>query len=326
MVRKRILKWVGKLDLIQVEPFMAFGNGEEIFTKGRVISAYKQSRPSAKNNWVKNILAAIRRYSVEALPDITVKITVGEDEYHVITSQEGVFEITIKDLDKSVDDIFYRVSGEDDLAQIGKKKLTIDRFDSPIGTISDIDDTILISHSTKIGQKFWLSISKNALTRRPLPGVSEFYKKLTNEGDFPIFYVSSSDWSLFDLIKDFIIFRNIPMGPILLKDNKINLKSVWKSGGGSHDHKKEKIKLLMQMFPNMAFYLIGDSGQHDPEIYEEIQREFPGRIKAVLIRIVNPTEEEKDQRNRLKSLPDFHFFRNTEEAMKLISPSLNPKN
>jgi phosphatidate phosphatase APP1 len=316
-IKKRISKWIGKLDVIQVEPFLAFGNGKSIFTKGRVISAYKQSRPTEKNNWLRNFLGTIRRYSVVGIPEVTINISVGDLDYRVVSDQDGVFELTIDDIHPDVDDIYFKISGEDELSQIGKRKLKIDRFDAPVGIISDIDDTVLISHATKIGKKFWLSISKNAYTRRPLPGVSEFYNKLTREGKYPIFYVSSSDWSLFDLIKDFLIFREIPIGPILLKDHQVNLKNIWKSGGGSHEHKKEKISLVMQMFPNMAFYLIGDSGQHDPEIYEEIVQEFPGRVKTVFIRIVNPSDQEKDQRQRLEKILNFHFVKNTEEALEV---------
>lgn len=316
-IKKRISKWIGRLDVIQVEPFLAFGNGKEIFTKGRVISAYKQSRPTEKNNWLRNILATVRRYSVVGIPEVTINISVGDLEYIVESDQDGVFELSFEDLNPVVEDIFFKISGEDELSQFGKRKLKIDRFDASVGIISDIDDTVLISHSTKIGKKFWLSISKNAYTRRPLPGVSEFYNKLTKDGQYPIFYVSSSDWSLFDLIKDFLIYREIPMGPILLKDNQVNLKNIWKSGGGSHEHKKEKIRLLMQMFPDMAFYLIGDSGQHDPEIYEEIVQEFPGRVKTIFIRIVNPSDQEKDQRHRLEKIRNFHFVKNTKEALEV---------
>lgn len=316
-IKKTISKWIGKLDVIQVEPFLAFGNGKEIFTKGRVISAYKQSRPTEKNNWLRNIFATVRRYSVVGIPGVTVKISVGEVDYLVVSDQDGVFEIKFEDQNPEIGHIFFKISGEDELSQIGKRKLKIDRFDASVGIISDIDDTVLISHSTKIGKKFWLSISKNAYTRRPLPGVSEFYNKLNKDGQYPIFYVSSSDWSLFDLIKDFLIYREIPLGPILLKDNQVNLKNIWKSGGGSHEHKKEKITLLMQMFPNMAFYLIGDSGQHDPEIYEEIVQEFPDRVKIIFIRIVNPSDQEKDQRHRLEKIQNFHFVKNTKEALEV---------
>lgn len=316
-VKRTVLRWIGKLDVIQVEPFLAFGNGIEIFTKGRVISAYKQSRPSAKNNWLKNILAAIRRYSGKGISGVKVDISVGDSKFLVETNADGVFQCVFNDFQPEVDHILFRILDESEGLHTRNRTLKIDRFHSAVGVISDVDDTILISHATDIGKKFWLSISKNAYTRRPLPGVSEFYRKLTQEGDHPIFYVSSSDWSLFDLIKDFLAYRSIPMGPILLKDKHINLRNIWKSGGGSHQHKKEKIMLLLEMFPKMAFYLIGDSGQHDPEIYEEIVQEFPHRIKAVFIRIVNPSHEEKERRERLDKFSNFHFVKNTQEAMEV---------
>lgn len=318
-ITKIVSKWIGKLDSIEVEPFLAFGNGTEIFVKGRVISAYKQSRPLAKNNWAKNILATIRRYSVVGIPNMKVKISIGSVEFVVESNQDGVFEKSFGDQNPEIEYVHFRISEESDEFEIKNQKLKIDRIHSPIGVISDIDDTVLISHATKIGKKFWLSISKNAYTRRPLPGVSEFYKKLTKNGAYPIFYVSSSDWSLHDLIKDFLAYRNIPIGPILLKDNHINLKNIWKSGGGSHDHKMEKIRMVLNMFPSMVFHLIGDSGQHDPEIYEEVVQEFPGRIKTIFIRIVNPSNEETDRRDRLKKIPNFHFVKNTEEAMGVLA-------
>jgi phosphatidate phosphatase APP1 len=317
-LKRTLLKWIGKLDVIQVEPFLAFGNGEVIFTKGRVISAYKQSRPSSKNNSLKNILATIRRYAVKGIPGSKVKISIGKSEFLVETDQDGVFELTFKDIDTAIEHVLFQISDEEGVSHIRNKKLKIDRYDSSVGIISDVDDTILISHATQIGKKFWLSISKNAYTRRPFPGVSEFYKKLTSAGEFPIFYVSSSDWSLHDLIQDFLSFRHIPLGPILLKDKHINLSNILKSGGGSHQHKKEKISLLMEMFPTMAFYLIGDSGQHDPEIYEQIVREYPDRVKAVFIRNVKPSHRSEDRRVRLEKIHNFHFVRNTEEAMGLL--------
>lgn len=38
----------------------------------------------------------------------------------------------------------------------------------------------------------------------------------------------------------------------------------------------------------MLFILIGDSGQNDPEIYLQVIRDFPGRVKMIYIRDVDP--------------------------------------
>jgi phosphatidate phosphatase APP1 len=41
----------------------------------------------------------------------------------------------------------------------------------------------------------------------------------------------------------------------------------------------------------MQFMLIGDTSQHDPEIYSQIVREFPERVKAIYIRDVTASVE-----------------------------------
>ena len=314
-----------KRDKIIVEPFIAFGNEEEVFLKGRVIKAYREKRPSSRNNWVKNIFASIRRYSGSSVPSAKVEITFHEKSYAILTDENGVFELHIGESKPNAE--FNEIVTFQVLEPATKKSqiahLEVIRYSGEVGVISDIDDTIIISHSTDIGKKFWLSVSKNAFTRRPLPGVSEFYKKITEDGLLPIFYVSSSDWSLFDLIKDFLRYRHIPEGPILLKDKHINLRNVWKSGGGDHQHKFDKIELIFNMYPNMSFYLIGDSGQEDPEIYAEVLSNHPGRIKGVIIRLVGELDEErKEKLAGLINMDHFHFVETSEDAIAIAEKEM----
>lgn len=314
-----------KQDKIIVEPFLAFGNDEEVFLKGRVIRAYREKRPSSRNNWVKNIFASIRRYSGSAVPSAKVEITYREKSYVILTDENGVFELQIGDSRPKAE--FNEIVNFQVLEPANRKSqiahLEVIRYSGTVGVISDIDDTIIISHSTDIGKKFWLSVSKNAFTRRPLPGVSEFYKKLTDSGLTPIFYVSSSDWSLFDLIKDFLRYRHIPKGPILLKDKHINLRNVWKSGGGDHQHKFDKIELIFNMYPQMSFYLIGDSGQQDPEIYAEVFSNHPGRVKGVFIRLVGKLDEEREKKlSSLINMDHFHFVETSDEAIAIAEKEM----
>ena len=51
----------------------------------------------------------------------------------------------------------------------------------------------------------------------------------------------------------------------------------------------------------MKFLLIGDSGQRDALTYEEMAREFPGRILLVLIRQVGEAEDERNSTLRKHS-------------------------
>jgi hypothetical protein len=67
---------------------------------------------------------------------------------------------------------------------------------------------------------------------------------------------------------------------------------------GHRTHKLASIRRIMDNFHTLPFILIGDSGQHDPEIYHEVVRAYPGRILAVYIRNIDrkPTRLEAIKR------------------------------
>src|SRR5690606_22014413 len=213
----KLKKAIGKLDLVRIEPLYAFGNEETVFVKGRAVEAYRQSKPSPKKNPFKNILGTIRRYAGSSIVDAKVEVRYQNQIQEVTSDGEGIFEATFQNISKFItkkERVTFKLQTENGLVpekEFSQVKVVRFPSDYPLGIISDIDDTILISHATQIGKKFWLSISKNAYTRRPFPGVSELYRILSNAGKNPVFYVSSSDWGLNDLIKDFLNYRGIPL-------------------------------------------------------------------------------------------------------------------
>ena len=50
--------------------------------------------------------------------------------------------------------------------------------------------------------------------------------------------------------------------------------------------KQKEIIDILNLYPERQFILIGDGGEHDPDIYIEIAENFPNRIKAIYIRSV----------------------------------------
>ena len=56
----------------------------------------------------------------------------------------------------------------------------------------------------------------------------------------------------------------------------------------NRSHKTEAIEAILQTYPALGFILIGDSGEQDPEIYAQIVRRHPQRIRAIYIRSVDP--------------------------------------
>jgi hypothetical protein len=101
----------------------------------------------------------------------------------------------------------------------------------------------------------------------------------------PVFYVSSSPWNLFSYLVTFKRERNLPLGPIMLRDWGFNRRTLGKDGHGSH--KEEAIERILVTFPHLRFALIGDDTQKDLIAFGKIAAAFPGRIAAVFIRMVS---------------------------------------
>ncbi|MGV3657043.1 MAG: phosphatase domain-containing protein, partial [Chitinophagaceae bacterium] len=58
-------------------------------------------------------------------------------------------------------------------------------------------------------------------------------------------------------------------------------------------HKFKEIKQILEAYPHLPFVLVGDSGQEDPKIYQEVVKQFPDRILAIYIRDVMLPERKK---------------------------------
>src|SRR5690606_35659898 len=157
------------------------------------------------------------------------------------------------------------------------------------GIISDIDDTILTTGAARIWEMLKVTFTQNAHTRIPFAGVSEFYDALRKGSDHilsnPIFYVSSSPWNIYDFLMEFLEAHQIPKGPLMLRD--LGLSRDQLIAGSHREHKVKQIEQILEVYRELPFILIGDSGQEDPLIYLEIVTKFPGRILTVYIRDVS---------------------------------------
>lgn len=297
---KRLLGWVGTPCIVL---YRGFSNKRQFYLKGRVIEDTGLARPEENHHFGKNLLAMIKRYGSSGIPDQRVLISVGNQQFDLESDEDGYFtlESAHDGLDSSINlwsQVRAKLIVEDSIAQSQKNPSShseLLRLDQghDFGIITDIDDTILISHATNVRKKLKLMLFKNAKTRLPFDGAAAFYQALYQgpnlEKGHPFFYVSSSEWNLYDLLIDFCEHHSFPKGAFLLRDAKLHLKKIWKAGSGNHNHKYEKICRIFEMSESLPFILIGDSGQHDAEIYRDIATQNPGKVLAIYIRDVRPS-------------------------------------
>jgi phosphatidate phosphatase APP1 len=292
-----------------IVPYRGFGNEKRIIIYGSVIEDNGLAKPERKYSKWHNFLEMVKRFTSDSLPGIKVKASFLGKTAVAITNEKGIFEIEMDISDLSLPGKNWHKVDLELIEIIGKEKeaakaqgevLLLKKMDSTYGIISDIDDTILISHATNFVKKLRLMLFKSALTRLPFEGVAGFYRALhkgySGKCYNPIFYVSSSQWNIYDLLVDFCTFRNIPKGIFMLENfKKIRFRKLFKLRGrlNPHMHKINKISLLLETYPHLNFILIGDSGQKDAEIYKKIALEYPGRILAIYIRDIRKSRAKK---------------------------------
>ena len=119
-----------------------------------------------------------------------------------------------------------------------------------------------------------------------MKGAAAFYHLLhrgkSGENANPVFYVSHSPWNLYRYLELFLKNNDFPKGPLLLRT-----MSSFKSRKSEKPQKQREILNILKTYPKLKFILIGDSGEHDADIYIEIAKNYPERIAAIYLRSVN---------------------------------------
>lgn len=171
-----------------------------------------------------------------------------------------------------------------------------------LSVVSDIDDTIKVSEIPAGGK----IILRNTFLRDyvPAPKMLERYKAF---GDVSFHYVSGSPWQLFRLLHTFLIEKGgFPEGTFHMKSLSKNLLDISKFlediknfvSGKTYTQQQKigQISELMQNLPRRKFYLIGDSGELDPEVFLEIRKRFPAQVEKIMIRDVVDAKTKTPQR------------------------------
>lgn len=283
---------------LRVDVYRGYGSREQIHVKGRVLDDKGvQIYDAAQNIW-QNLADTWRQIESDEVPGATVALHAGGHTLELMTDEDGYFETEVGLTEPAVRGPWHTVSAELLSPNVGEKvegegRVLIPLHDAEHVVVSDLDDTVLKTGATDSLRMIRTVALNNARSRVPFPGVSAFYRALEKgpdrQGHNPTFYVSSSPWNFYHMFEAFMRVHDIPVGPIFLKDYGFSEDKFFKSG--HQTHKLGHIRKLMKIYPDLPFILIGDSGQEDPEIYREVVREHPERVRAVYVRDVTTSPE-----------------------------------
>jgi phosphatidate phosphatase APP1 len=296
----------GRLGPLQIVTYRGFGTASRAVVRGRVLEASALERSLPADSAFRSFRRMLRRFFASELPEARVRAELGGREVAGSTDDEGYFDLPVISPELSgagdwksaeVEVVGAPVRGL--LPVRATAEILIPGAQATLGIISDIDDTVLQTHVTQKLKMIWVTLSGSAFTRMPFEGTSELYHALargaSGEACNPVFYVSKSPWNLYDFLLDFLDHHGLPRGPLLLRD--IGLREA-----PPVDHKSAAVRELLEMYPELPFVLIGDSGERDPEIYLEAAASHPGRIVAVYIRDLAGKNRKDDAGGRARTL------------------------
>jgi len=277
--------------------YRGYGRKDKAVVKGHVFSKYGLKDPT-ENSIIDNFRQMAKRYRLKTMPTIPVVITIRDERFESYTDGTGLFHstITMKFPEPGWYEYYVNVKDDDEVFR-GRIHIS---DDISTAVLSDIDDTLLISHVNQMLKMVWVLMVKNALTRKPVPRINMLYEAIRNfnQDVFPsdFFYVSNSEWNLYDFLMDFMQTNNIPDGVFFLQRLKTGFWDMVKAGKKLNDHKYDSILALFNFFDKKSFILVGDNGQRDLAIYSSVAESFAGRIKGVIIReLPNPQYRRKNK-------------------------------
>lgn len=283
---------------VTLKIYQGYGHTHHLVVYGHLLRGKQAVRERFTHNVLYNIKHLIHLFRIHPVPNATIRLQHASQVMETRTQADGFFEfhwqsaaeltagyhtITVSYFDE-YNRIIEQVSG----------KLYIPHS-VQMGIISDIDDTILISYSSRMLKRLRVLFTRQPRSRKTFSDIVHYFNLLsqshtTIQQPNPFFYVSSSEWNLYDDLTEFFSHNQLPAGVLLL--NKIKQwHQLGSTGLTQHHNKQVRIERIMRMFPKQRFILYGDNSQHDPDIYVSIAQQFPQNVIALYIRCVNPHKQ-----------------------------------
>jgi phosphatidate phosphatase APP1 len=279
-----------------IKVYHGFGHTHDIVLYGHVFRKHAPTYLRQSGHSLTNLFRLLKLFFIQPVGGVPLQVKWDEQLIDAHTEYDGFFKAewtSTRETTAGWHDVNVR---EQDGNSTSKGEIYIPHRTQFI-FVSDIDDTIMVSHSATVWKRLKELLFKSAHSRSLFPDVVKHYQLLANahtEADQPnpFFYVSSSEWNLYDYLRDTFLFNKLPDGTFLLSQLK-RWYQLFKTGKTKHEGKLLRILRLMEVFPNQRFVLFGDNSQSDPAIYATLAEKYAHRMHAVYIRNVRPVNGDR---------------------------------
>ncbi|MEE6274006.1 App1 family protein [Georgenia wangjunii] len=275
--------------------FTGYGNPDSVRVLARVLMA-KEDEPaasadvdasSAELEEATEAQRGWRSFLTAQVAQLPVVVRAGEQEIRTRTDRGGYVDLVVRDhgLPPGEHDVVIEARG----ARPAKAVVTVVGRDVRLGLVSDIDDTVMVTRLPRPLIAAWNTFVRHTSARQPVPGMADLYRQiLAAHPGTPVFYLSTGAWNVVPTLVRFMRSYGFPEAPMLMTDWGPTNTGWFRSG---QEHKRTALRRLVIEFPDIRWVLVGDDGQHDPMIYDELARDHPEHVAAIAIRELTPAEQ-----------------------------------
>ena len=262
-----------------LDTYRGYGTPDGLVLRGRVLASLRRTTPDPGQSKWQNLKEMASLFFTHEVANVRViAVESGAEGY---SDEEGYVTLTVPgSFAPGWHDVALQIADDTD-SRVHARAL-VRSPEAKLGVVSDIDDTMMQTGAYSLAKNLWTTFTGSASTRRVFPDSIVLMDHLSAHGRNPVFFVSSSPWNLHSFLEKVFDRAGRVAGPIFLRDLGISEDQFITRGHGNH--KGNAIDRILAANPELSFVLIGDTGQHDAEIYLEACHRHGSRINAVILR------------------------------------------
>ncbi|MEO8222214.1 MAG: phosphatase domain-containing protein [Specibacter sp.] len=137
-----------------------------------------------------------------------------------------------------------------------------------------VSDTVMVTALTRPLLAMWNTLVLSERARIPTPGMAVLLDRIVaRHPESPVRYLSTGPGNVAPALARFLERNMWSKGILLLTDWGPTRQRWFRSG---REHKRTNLERLAREFLGIQWLLVGDDGQHYPEIYADIARAQAG--------------------------------------------------
>jgi len=266
-----------------------FGTPAKARLWGRVLEDNEHGKAKKSDSWRRKLRRNLSALESDEVPHASLRVKVLGREHPLKADEEGLFSLELKG-PLPVDShpvTATALKGWEGRFRVEQGRLHISPKGPGVMVLSDIDDTVLDTGVTSKRKLIRRALLSSARDLKAFPHAPALYRVWSRAG-LPLVFVSGSPINLYSQLRSFLTLTGFPRGPMLLKN--LGLSKGSDALKEQQAYKLRRINEALKILPGYRLILVGDSGEKDPEIYQEVLKQHPKMVQGMYIHNVTKAD------------------------------------